>query len=95
MQVTFGWQGVHGGAIATLLADGVTTVSPSLANPFQVTSYDLCVSTDTDPATKCTDTDEDEIYKIDPPRSYHEPPNGLPRDKLLEHLGNRILKWKS
>ena len=83
LQVTFSWQGVHGGAIATLLADGVTTVSPSLANPFQVTSYDLCVSTDTDPATKCTGSDnKNEIYKIDPPRSYYEPPNGLPSDKF-------------
>ena len=82
LQVSFSWQGVHGGAIATVFGTQPRLTTNLRLNRFAVVRYELCVSTDTDPNTKCTGGLEDEIYQIAPPRNHLTPPDGLPRDKF-------------
>jgi len=88
--VDFSWQGVHGGAFATVFGSEPTFTLTLPPNPLRVTRYDLCVTTDTDPVTKCTGGADDEMYAISPPRSHFAPPDGLPDRFYLQDFSWQI-----
>ena len=72
LQVTFQWQGIHGGAMPYRWGDEPTaTLALMGAGPFAVTGYEVCVSAAGDPKCDGSQAAKEQIFKNLPDLLLH------------------------